>query len=348
MKKTVTLLLVLVLAFLCACSPNSVQNLPTNPPISNSNNWQNNVTPTPNGNSQDSITATPTEAPAPSPSPTQLPNIEKTYLARVNVSNVLNMRFQPDSNSKVVATLPKGAIVQVLYAKDGWCCVNKDKALDGNEYVAVGFCKQDYLEPITDIDAVYAPLNPVKYTLTDKGYSVKVFRFGVKCNDGENNYLSPEKINYYTDMYLYNEKGEFVSTVVSPNSSYFFYKENPPQYDSWNEVYLHFLIEDFADNGSPYLFFQKLSDENYIRYVSEQEIKQMQQEESYERDYPSVIGENKAELHVCTDMFGVCDKYFEVDDVELDLSLPIGNPFHPLYKDNLDYILDYYRSKLKR
>lgn len=327
MKRFTALVLTFLLLLLCACTQNNWQNMSTNAPIIDNN-------------SQNNVTNSPAVTYAAIPSSTPLPNIEKTYLARVNVSNVLNMRSTPSNSGKILASLPAKAIVQVMYAKDGWCYVYKDKAINKGDFTGFGYCKQDYLQPIDDLDSVYEPLNPVKYTLTDKGYSVKVYRFNVHNDSYTDMYLQD---NFYTDMYLYDKNGEFISTVVSEQSSYFFYNENPPAFDSWSEVYLHFLIEDFAGNGNPYLVFQLLREEKYRRFVSEQEIKELQQKEGYQRDYPSAVGDNYADLFVKING----TKYVVEDDPEFDIVLPIGNPFHPLYEGNLDYWLGFYRDKFK-
>lgn len=150
-----------------------------------------NVTPAPMFTPSPAPTPKTTKAPTASPEPTAtpLPSAPPEYLASVGVvnTNELNVRQKASSSGKILHTLDKGQLVQILREENGWYLICDFS-------YGLGYVKNDYVTNVTEPSAMQEQLGGETLYCMDHG-TEKLWAVRKKTTDGVATNL------YLTDQY---------------------------------------------------------------------------------------------------------------------------------------------------
>lgn len=144
-------------------------------------------TPAPAATEKSKRTPEPTDTPFPTPTP--LPSAPPDYLASVGVvnTNALNVRQKASGSAKVLHTLDKGQLVQILREENGWYLICDFS-------YGIGYVKNDYVTGVTEPTAMQSRLGGETLYCMDHG-TEKLWAVRKKTADGVATNL------YLTDQY---------------------------------------------------------------------------------------------------------------------------------------------------
>lgn len=249
MKKIFAFLLMINLLGLCACNNLGATKVTTPPNTS--------ISPAPNLSTTTSkSTENPNNTePTITPTPSTTNQLKINYLAMVDVNeDDLNLRAKPSENSDVISWLPKGAIVQVKDVEDGWCYISSGPPLGINE--RPGWCSQEYLKQINDINALYDQMNAIHYFMKSDGYTIHAYRYK---NYIDASFCENDPKYAFTDLFLYDSENNLID-ILFTRSSNFMHGIYPITHTGYDSIYIDFRLFDLNEDGKQELLLYCLEE----------------------------------------------------------------------------------------